>query len=322
MAEKANIVKEIENVVIVGSGPAGLTAAIYAARAGLSPLLIEGFPSGGQLMETTDVENFPGYPEGVIGPQLIDDMKKQATVFGTRFIFDNVEKFDLVFEPKVLSTSEGQTIKANSVILCTGATARYLGLENEEKLKGMGVSACAVCDGFFFRDQDVAVIGGGDSALEDALFLTNHAKTVTIVHRRDALRASKIMQKRALENPKISFAWDSVVVDVVGDPKKDGLEGVKIKNVKTGEVTLLPVTGMFVAIGHTPATQLFKDVIRLDSKGFIDTEGKSSKTNIAGVFAAGDVMDPHYKQAITAAGSGCKAALDAEKWLIEANHPV
>ncbi|MBU1534244.1 thioredoxin-disulfide reductase, partial [Myxococcota bacterium] len=294
--------------------------AIYAARAGLSPLLIEGFPSGGQLMETTEVENFPGYPDGVIGPQLIEDLKKQAERFGTRFIFENVEKFALTASPKVLTISGGVAIKTNAVILATGATARYLGLDNEAKLKGQGVSACAVCDGFFFRDQDVCVVGGGDSALEDALFLTHHARSVTIVHRREELRASKIMRDRAQEHPRISFAWNSVVVDLVGDPKDKGLEGVVLKDVKTNELRTLPVTGMFVAIGHVPATNLFHDQVKLDAKGFIDTVGKTSATNIPGVFAAGDVMDPVYKQAITAAGSGCKAALDVEKWLIENNH--
>lgn len=312
-----NTIRELENVVIVGSGPAGLTAAIYAARAGLEPLLIEGFPSGGQLMETTDVENFPGYPEGVLGPQLIEDLKNQATRFGTRFIFENVERFDLTGDPKILTITGDVAIRTRAVILATGATARYLGLDNEAKLKGQGVSACAVCDGFFFRDQDVAVIGGGDSALEDALFLTHHARTVTIVHRRDSLRASRIMQERALNHPKIRFEWDSVVADLVGEPDKDGLEGITLKNLKTGALKTIAVTGMFVAIGHIPATNLFKDQVTLDEKGFIDTVGKTSSTNVPGVFAAGDVMDPLYKQAITAAGSGCKAALDTEKWLIE-----
>ncbi len=312
-----NTIRELENVVIVGSGPAGLTAAIYAARAGLEPLLIEGFPSGGQLMETTDVENFPGYPEGVLGPQLIEDLKNQATRFGTRFIFENVERFDLTGDPKILTITGDVAIRTRAVILATGATARYLGLDNEAKLKGQGVSACAVCDGFFFRDQDVAVIGGGDSALEDALFLTHHARTVTIVHRRDSLRASRIMQERALNHPKIRFEWASVVADLVGEPDKDGLEGITLKNLKTGALKTIAVTGMFVAIGHIPATNLFKDQVTLDEKGFIDTVGKTSSTNVPGVFAAGDVMDPLYKQAITAAGSGCKAALDTEKWLIE-----
>ena len=311
------IAKELENVVIVGSGPSGLTAAIYAARAGLEPLLIEGFPYGGQLMDTTDVENFPGYPEGILGPNLVEDIKKQALRFETRFISDNVEKFDLKSTPKTLTLTSGEVIKTKSVILSTGATARYLGLEKEAALKGYGVSACAVCDGFFFRGQDVAVIGGDDSAVEDAIYLTKHAKSVTIVHRRDELRASKIMGERAKKNEKISFEWDSVVKNIIGDPKDKGVEGIVLKNVKTGEEKTLNVTGMFVAIGHIPATHLFKDQLELDEKGFIKTEGKSCKTNIPGVFAAGDVMDPHYQQAVTAAGTGCSAALDAEKWLME-----
>jgi thioredoxin reductase (NADPH) len=307
---------EVEKVVIVGSGPAGLTAAIYAGRAGLKPLLIEGFPAGGQLMDTTEVENFPGYPESIKGPNLIEDLNKQAKQFDTRVISDSVAKFSLESSPKELVLTDGTVIKAHSVILSTGATARYLGLKKEDELKGYGVSACAVCDGFFYKNQDVAVIGGGDSALEDALFLTNHAKSITVVHRRDELRASKIMAKRALEHKKIKFQWDSVVLDVVGEPQDKGVVGVKVKNVKTGKESVLDVTGMFVAIGHIPATNLFKDQIDLDDKGFIQTIERSTKTNLPGVFAAGDVMDPHYKQAITAAGSGCKAALDCEKWLI------
>ncbi|MBN2725522.1 MAG: thioredoxin-disulfide reductase [Deltaproteobacteria bacterium] len=310
-------VKELENIVIVGSGPAGLTAAIYASRANLEPLLIEGFPSGGQLMDTTDVENFPGYPEAVKGPELINDIREQSIRFGTRIISSEVVKFDLTGSEKVLTLEDKREIRARAVILATGASARYLGLENETKLKGYGVSACAVCDGFFYRGQEVVVVGGGDSALEDALFLTKHAETVKIIHRRNEFRASRIMAKRALENPKISVIWDSVVDDLIGEPDKEGLTGVIVRNVKTGEKTEISATGFFVAIGHDPNTGRFSDQIKLDKMGFISTEGATSITNMNGVFAAGDVMDPRYKQAITAAASGCKAALDAEKWLIE-----
>ncbi|MBU1221939.1 thioredoxin-disulfide reductase [Myxococcota bacterium] len=310
-------IRELENVVIVGSGPAGLTAAIYASRANLFPLLVEGYPGGGQLMETTDVENFPGYPEAVKGPDLINDLKQQALRFGTRFLASEIVSFNLNGDVKELTTDMGLKIKTRAVILGTGASARYLGMENETKLKGYGVSACAVCDGFFYRNQHVAVIGGGDSALEDALFLTKHAEKVYIVHRRDEFRASKIMQQRALSNPKVQIVWNSVVDDLVGEPDKDGLTALRLRNTKTDEVTEISVTGMFVAVGHDPNTTLFANQVELDKAGFIKTSDNTSHTNIPGVFACGDVMDPRYKQAITAAGSGCKAALDTEKWLIE-----
>ena len=306
-----------ETLVIVGSGPAGLTAALYAGRAGLNPVVIEGLMAGGQLMDTTDVENFPGYPKGIRGPELIEDLRAQALRFSTRIISDEVIRMELADSPKQLTLASGTVLRARAVILATGATARYLGLPSEQRLRGYGVSACAVCDGFFYRDQDVAVIGGGDSALEDALFLTHHARSITVVHRRDSLRASKIMQERALSNPKISFAWNSQVAEVLGDPEASGVTGLRLRDVHTGAERVLPVTGMFVAVGHDPNTQLIRDQVELDPAGFIVTRGQTTSTNLPGVFAAGDVMDPRYKQAITAAGSGCKAALDAERWLME-----
>jgi thioredoxin reductase (NADPH) len=309
-----------EGLVIVGSGPAGLTAALYAGRAGLSPLVIEGLMAGGQLMDTTEVENFPGYPKGIRGPELIEDLRAQALRFSARIVTDEVIRMDLSENPKRLTLATGGVIHARAVILATGATARYLGLPSEQRLRGYGVSACAVCDGFFYRDQDVAVIGGGDSALEDALFLTHHARSITVVHRRDSLRASKIMQERALSNPKISFAWNSQVVEVLGDPADAGVTGLRLRDVHSGTERDLPVTGMFVAVGHDPNTHLIREQVDLDAAGFIVTRGQSTQTNLEGVFAAGDVMDPRYKQAITAAGTGCKAALDAERWLMEAGH--
>ncbi|MBU1243631.1 thioredoxin-disulfide reductase [Myxococcota bacterium] len=306
-----------ENLLIVGSGPAGLTAALYAGRAGLNPLVIEGMMAGGQLMDTTEVENFPGYPKGIRGPELIEDLRTQALRFSTRIVSDEVTAMDLAGHPKSLTLASGAVIRARAVILATGATARYLGLPSEQKLRGYGVSACAVCDGFFYRDQDVAVIGGGDSALEDALFLTHHARSITVVHRRDSLRASKIMQERALSNPKISFAWNSQILEVLGDPGDSGVTGLRLRDVHTGAERVLPVTGMFVAIGHDPNTLLVRDQVELDGAGFILTRAQTTQTNLEGVFAAGDVMDPRYKQAITAAGTGCKSALDAERWLME-----
>lgn len=309
-----------ENLVIVGSGPAGLTAALYAARAGLNPLVIEGLMAGGQLMDTTEVENFPGYPKGIRGPELIEDLRAQALRFSARIVSDEVIRMELEGSPKELTLASGGPLRARAVILATGATARYLGLPSEQRLRGYGVSACAVCDGFFYRDQDVAVIGGGDSALEDALFLTHHARSITVVHRRDSLRASKIMQERALANPKITFAWNSQVAEVLGDPGDTGVTGLRLRDVHTGAERVLPVTGMFVAVGHDPNTQLIRDQVELDPAGFIVTRGQTTQTNLPGVFAAGDVMDPRYKQAITAAGSGCKAALDAERWLMETGH--
>ena len=302
-------------VVIIGSGPAGLTAAIYAARAMLKPLVIEGAEPGGQLMITTEVENFPGFPEGIQGPQLMMNMREQAERFGTEFLQDHVESVDLSRWPFVIQGGDN-TVLADALIIATGASANWLGLKSEQELRGFGVSACATCDGFFFKGQEVVVVGGGDSALEDALYLTRFATKVTIIHRRDQLRASKYMQKRAFENEKIHFIWNSEVVDIIGT-KEEGVKAVKIRNKLTGEVTEYPTGAVFIAIGHTPNTALFKGQLEMDDKGYIKTECKSSKTSVEGVFAAGDVQDSVYRQAISAAGTGCMAAIDAERYLEE-----
>jgi thioredoxin reductase (NADPH) len=308
-------------VIIVGSGPAGLTAAIYAARANLKPLVIEGEPSsssdqpGGQLMLTTDVENFPGFPEGIMGPELMIKFRDQAMRFGAEFLTEKVTAVDFSERPFKLSVRDRQ-FTADAVIVSTGAQSLMLGLEAESRLLGYGLSTCATCDGFFFRNQEIAVAGGGDSAVEEATFLTKFASKVTLIHRRDTLRASKIMQERAFNNPKIEFLWNSVVEDLVGDTK---LEGAVVRNVLTDEVTTLPVTGLFVAIGHRPNTDLFKGVLDMEDNGYLITKPGTSQTNIPGVFACGDVQDYTYRQAITAAGSGCMAAIDCERWL-EATH--
>jgi thioredoxin reductase (NADPH) len=312
---------EVRNVVIIGSGPAGLTAAVYTARADLAPLVIEGEPSstsdqpGGQLMLTTEVENFPGFPEGIMGPELMGRMREQAQRFGAEMLTEKVTAVDFSERPFRVQVRD-TTYLAKAVIVSTGAQSLMLGLEAEHRLIGHGLSTCATCDGFFFRGQQIAVVGGGDSAVEEALFLTKFAETVTIVHRRDALRASKIMQQRALEHPKIRFAWNSQVVDLLGDT---ALQGAVLRNVQTGEESTLAVTGLFVAIGHRPNTDLFKGQLDMDDLGYLVTAAGSSATNIDGVFACGDVQDHTYRQAITAAGSGCMAAIDAERWL-EANH--
>ena len=309
-------------VVIIGSGPAGLTAAIYAARANLKPLVIEGEPSsnsdqpGGQLMLTTDVENYPGFPEGIMGPQLMADMRAQATRFGAEIVTLKVSRADFSARPFAIwignpDTAE-PTYTAEAVIVSTGARSVMLGLEAEQRLIGHGLSTCATCDGFFFRDQEIAVVGGGDSAMEEAGFLTKFASKVTLIHRRDALRASKIMQQRAFDNPKIEFAWNSVVVDVVGGTK---VEALALRDTVTGEERDLPVTGVFIAIGHRPNTDLFTDQLDMDDAGYLVTGADRSTTNIEGVFACGDVQDHTYRQAVTAAGSGCMAAIDAERWL-------
>lgn len=306
-----------KKVVIVGSGPAGLTAAIYAARADLQPLVIEGFmkggQAGGQLMTTTEVENFPGFPEGVDGPGLIENMKKQAEKFGTEFIMEDMDSVDFSSQPFTLSNST-RTIAANSVIIATGASARILEAKGTETFWGRGVSACATCDGALpvFRKQIIAVIGGGDSAIEEATFLTRFASKVLLVHRRQEFRASKAMQKRAFENPAIEMVLDSVLEEVYGN---QFMEGIKVKNVKTGEISDYPCKGLFMAIGHTPNTGFLKDALDVDEKGYIKVKHPSTATNVAGVFACGDVTDPHYRQAISAAGTGCSAALDAERWL-------
>ena len=304
---------DVRDVIIIGSGPAGYTAAVYAARASLSPLMFEGsVTAGGALMNTTEVENFPGFPDGVMGPDLMDKLRAQAERFGAELVADDVVEAHLDGEIKTVLTGSGTSHRARSVILATGSAYRELGLPNEKRLSGRGVSWCATCDGFFFRDQDIAVIGGGDSAVEEATFLTRFARSVTIVHRRDTLRASKIMANRALSDPKISFAWDSEVAQILGDEK---LAGLQLRNLATGALTELPVTGMFVAIGHDPRVELFSGQIELDEAGYVAVVGRTSRTNLTGVFACGDVVDHEYRQAITAAGSGCAAALDAERYL-------
>ncbi len=305
---------EVRDVIIIGSGPAGFTAALYAARGKLNPLLFEGsVTSGGALMNTTDVENFPGFPDGVLGPELMDSIRKQAERFGATLIADDVTEVDLAATPKILKVGE-DTYLAKTVIIATGSRYRELGVPGEKRLSGHGVSWCATCDGFFFRDTDIAVVGGGDSAMEEATFLTRFARSVTIVHRRDSLRASKIMQQRAMSNPKINFAWDSEVAEILGE---DRVSGVRLRNVKTGEETTLPVTGVFVAIGHDPRSELFAGQLQLNTEGYVLTEAPTTRTAIDGVFAAGDVVDHIYRQAVTAAGTGCAAALDAERWLAD-----
>ena len=313
---------DVRNVLIIGSGPAGLTAAIYTARANLHPLVIEGEPSsttdqpGGQLMLTTEVENFPGFPDGVMGPDLMASFRAQAARFGAEFLTEKVTRVDFDSRPFGVwvgdPNADEPTYRAHSVIVSTGARSLMLGLEAEERLIGHGLSTCATCDGFFFRGHEIAVVGGGDSAIEEATFLTKFADKVTIVHRRDQLRASKIMQDRAFKNPKIEFRWNSVVVDLVGETK---LEGAVVEDVHTGERRTLPFTGLFVAIGHRPNTDLFKGILDMDDAGYLVTVPGRSLTNIPGVFACGDVQDHTYRQAITAAGSGCMAAIDAERWL-------
>ena len=301
----------MHNVVIIGSGPAGLTAAVYTARANLAPLMIEGSQAGGQLTLTTDVENFPGFPQGIMGPQLIQDMRAQAERFGTAFQTADVTKVDLSRRPFTVTINDEETIQARSLIISTGASANLLGLDSESRLLGHGVSTCATCDGFFFRGQPIVVIGGGDSAMEEATFLTKFASHVTIVHRRDKLRASKIMQDKAMKNDKISFRWNSMVEEVLGD---DVVTGLRLRDGVTNDTATLDCKGVFVAIGHTPNTQLFRGQIETDANGYIQTS-HGTATNVPGVFAAGDVQDPHYRQAITAAGTGCMAAMDAERFL-------
>jgi thioredoxin reductase (NADPH) len=304
-----------EKVLIVGSGPAGLTAAIYAARADLSPLMIEGFERGGQLMLTTDVENYPGFPDGIMGPELMEQFRKQAERFGTRIISSNVTNVDFSERPFKVWVDD-DLFEAETVIISTGASARWLGIPGEEKLRGFGVSACATCDGFFFRDREIAVVGGGDSAMEEAVFLTKFASKVTIIHRRDEFRASKIMARRAIDHPKIEVMWDSVPEEVLGE---DGVTGIRVRNVKTDETSDLAVEGVFIAIGHTPNTSVFADHIDLDAAEYIVTTPGGTATSVPGVFAGGDVVDSVYRQAITAAGMGCQAAIDAERWR-EAQH--
>jgi thioredoxin reductase (NADPH) len=307
-------VSDVREIIVIGSGPAGYTAALYAGRARLSPLVFEGsVTSGGALMNTTDVENFPGFPDGVLGPDLMDQLRKQAERFGAELVADDVTEVDLKADPKVIRVGE-DTYLAKAVIIASGSSYRELGVPGEKRLSGHGVSWCATCDGFFFREQDIAVVGGGDSAMEEATFLTRFARSVTIVHRRDSLRASKIMQDRAIANPKIKFAWDSEVAEVLGD---DRVTGVRLRNVNTGEESTLPISGMFVAIGHDPRSELFSGQLATDPDGYLLVDSPSTRTAIDGVFAAGDVVDRTYRQAVTAAGTGCAAALDAERWLAD-----
>jgi len=304
-------------VLIIGSGPAGYTAAIYAARAMLSPTLVQGIQPGGQLTITTDVENYPGYGDVIQGPWLMEQMEAQAKNVGTNIINDIIKSVDLNVYPFTAESESGQTFSADSIIISTGAQARWLGLDSEKKFQGYGVSACATCDGFFFKDKEVVVVGGGNTAVEEALFLTSFASKVFLVHRRDELRAEKILQDRLFKNEKIQCIWDSQVIDIMGDDNPLNVTSVKIQNIKTEQVTDLKVDGIFVAIGHDPATQLFKGQIDMDNSGYIITKPDSTLTNINGVYAAGDVKDKTYRQAVTAAGMGCMAALEAEKFLAE-----
>jgi len=308
--------KTERDVVIIGSGPAGLTAAVYAARANLSPLLIEGASAGGQLMITTDVDNFPGFPEGVQGPDLILQMRQQAERFDTDFLTGDVTEVDLSQRPFRIVVDDETTYHAKTLIICSGARAKLLGLPAESKMMGNGVSACATCDGFFFREKEVFVVGGGDTAVEEAIFLTRFASKVTLIHRRDTLRASKILQDRALAHPKMDFLWDTTVKDITAD-ESGRVAGLVLENLKTGEISKPKADGIFIAIGHSPNTALFKGQLQLDDAAYIVTKAKSTLTSVPGVFAAGDVQDTYYRQAITAAGTGCMAAIDVEKFLEE-----
>ncbi len=303
---------EVRNAIVIGSGPSGYTAAIYLARANLAPLVFEGaVTAGGALMNTTDVENFPGFPDGVMGPELMDNLRKQAERFGAELVTDDVTEVDLTADPKVIRVG-ADTYYAKTVVLAMGSAYRELGVPGEKELSGHGVSWCATCDGFFFREQDIAVVGGGDSAMEEATFLTRFARKVYVVHRRDSLRASKIMQARAFDNPKIEFVWNTEVVEAVGDGK---LSGLQVRDVTTGQESTLAVTGLFIAVGHDPRSELVRGQVELDDDGYVLTRGGTTATNLRGVFAAGDLVDHTYRQAITAAGTGCMAALDAERFL-------
>lgn len=313
----ANAVKPLEDVVILGTGPAGLTAAIYAARANLQPLIIEGEQPGGQLTITTDVENYPGFAEAVTGPDLMVSFRKQAERFGTRFLTGRVTQVENTKAPFLLHLDDGRKISTRTLIVATGASAKWLGIESEKKYNGKGVSACATCDGFFFRNQDIAVVGGGDTAMEEANFLTRFAKSVTLIHRRDVFRASKIMVDRAQKNPKIKIIYDTAVEDITGEK---GVEALKLKNLKTGVTSELKVTGLFVAIGHEPNTKPFGHLLTRDANGYLVVQPGTTKTNVPGIFAAGDVADHVYRQAVTAAGTGCMAAIDAERYLEAEGH--
>ena len=301
-------------LIILGSGPAGLTAAIYAARAILKPVVVSGREAGGQLMITSDVENYPGFPEGIKGPEMMALLKAQAARFGTEFFSGDVIDVDFSQRPFKLTLEDKDTLSCDSLIISTGASARWLGMDSEKEYSGRGVSACATCDGFFFRDQDVAVVGGGDTALEEALYLANICKSVTLIHRRDEFRGSKIMQKRAIDHEKISIFWNTIIDEVVGNSVA-GMTSLKVKNVKTKQVTEYPITGLFIAIGHLPNTKLFKDKLDLNENGYVKVTPGTTYTSVEGVFASGDVQDHVYRQAVTAAGTGCMAAIDAERWL-------